>query len=518
MRRFVAVAVSGAAIMAMTVAGAAADVGPLARASGSSPFPDNCNVVPQTGTLYKSAEVEPFVAVNPRRPGNLVAVWQQDRFSNGGAQGLLARVSRDGGRSWTPAVSPPFSVCAGGNRRNHGDYERASDPWVTFSPNGDAYFSSLSFDQRNPGATSRNRAVLVIKSRDGGGTWGPITTLIRDTDPRFVSDKESVTADPTDSRYAYAVWDRVDTPDPSKPGNFTGPTYFARTTNGGASWEPARSIFAPGHGNQTIANQIAVLPDGTLVDVFGYIIGTNLNVAVQRSTDKGRTWSEPVVIDQLGTIGVVDPRDGAPVRTGGIIPDIAVDPRPGHDDVYVVWQDARFTGGRADQVAFARSGDGGKTWSAAKRVSASNPAQAFTASVDVDARGNVGVSYYDFTFDTPASMSLSTDYWLTRSTNGGRTFAPRQRVTPTSFNMRTAPTAQGYFVGDYQGLAWTGQRFTPVFVTANDGNLTNRTDVFSATVGPPFPAAEPPGPRAVGAGRTSGRAPGRLPAGPAFVH
>jgi hypothetical protein len=187
-------------------------------------------------------------------------------------------VSRDGGRSWTPAVSPPFSACAGGNPRNNGDYERASDPWVTFSPDGSAYFVSLSFDnERNKGAT---KAVLVAKSRDGGGTWGPVTTLIRDTDPRFFNDKESVTADPTDSRYAYAVWDRLDTPDPGKPDDFTDPTYSARTTNGGASWEPARSIFAPGQRNQTIGNQIAVLPDGTLVDVFGYVIGNNLNVAV----------------------------------------------------------------------------------------------------------------------------------------------------------------------------------------------------------------------------------------------
>src|SRR5512135_2172406 len=142
MRRFVAVAASDAAVMAGTVAGAAADVGPLTRASGPSPFVANCNVVPQTGTLYKNAEVEPFVAINPRRRRNLVAVWQQDRFSNTGAQGLLAGVSRDGGRRWTPAISPPFSACAGGNRRNHGDYERASDPWVTFSPDGSAYFEA----------------------------------------------------------------------------------------------------------------------------------------------------------------------------------------------------------------------------------------------------------------------------------------------------------------------------------------------------------------------------------------
>ena len=48
--------------------------------------------------------------------------------------------------------------------------------------------------------------------------------------------------------------------------------------------------------------------------------------------------------------------------------------------------------------------------------------------------------------------------------------------------MRTAPDARGFFVGDYEGLTSAGGRFLPVFVTANSGNLANRTDVFSTSV------------------------------------
>jgi hypothetical protein len=36
-------------------------------------------------------------------------------------------------------------------------------------------------------------------------------------------------------------------------------------------------------------------------------------------------------------------------------------------------------------------------------------------------------------------------------------------------------------VGDYEGLTNTGNSFLPVFVTANNGNLANRTDVFSSS-------------------------------------
>ena len=152
---------------------------------------------PATGTLFENAEVEPMVAVNPTQPVNLIGVWQQDRWSNGGARGLLTGYSFDGGRTWARTAAT-FSRCAGGNAANGGDYERASDPWVTFAPDGTAYQISLSFSGQDsqPGSSS---AILVSRSTDGGRTWSVPVTLIRDGSAAF-NDKESITADPTDAR------------------------------------------------------------------------------------------------------------------------------------------------------------------------------------------------------------------------------------------------------------------------------------------------------------------------------
>ena len=60
---------------------------------------------------------------------------------------------------------------------------------------------------------------------------------------------------------------------------------------------------------------------------------------------------------------------------------------------------------------------------------------------------------------------------------------PESRLTPTSFDMRTAPFALGYFVGDYEGLDNAGNVFTPLWVAANNGDLANRTDAFFRTAG-----------------------------------
>jgi hypothetical protein len=69
----------------------------LARVSGESPYA-SCSAADAGDTLFPNAEVEPDVASNPARRNNLIAVWQQDRWSGGGAHGLMAGYSFDGGR------------------------------------------------------------------------------------------------------------------------------------------------------------------------------------------------------------------------------------------------------------------------------------------------------------------------------------------------------------------------------------------------------------------------------------
>src|SRR6202165_564492 len=94
----------------------------LARASGPPPFAPGCNGAPanDTGTLYRNAEVEPYVAVDPRNSNHIGGVWEQDRWSNGGANGLMTGVSHDGGKSGKPKFAH-FSGCAGGNPAQGGD-------------------------------------------------------------------------------------------------------------------------------------------------------------------------------------------------------------------------------------------------------------------------------------------------------------------------------------------------------------------------------------------------------------
>ena len=77
--------------------------------------------MPATGTAYAGAEVEPHVAVDPQDPRHLIGAWQQDRWSDGGAHGLVAAVSHNGGATFAYSW-PHFSICAGGTAANQGNY------------------------------------------------------------------------------------------------------------------------------------------------------------------------------------------------------------------------------------------------------------------------------------------------------------------------------------------------------------------------------------------------------------
>ena len=445
---------------------------PLVRVSGPSPYPATCGGGAAGSVNYEDAEVEPYVAVNPANPSNVIGIWQQDRWSDGGAHGLVIGTSLDGGKTWSEQPIN-LSVCGGGNSSNGGNYARASDPWVTFSPNGVAYVISISFTAASMtgGALS---SVLVSRSADGGATWSNPVTLILDGASAF-NDKETITADPNNSNYVYAVWDRLD----STP---RGPAYFARSTDGGNTWQTAVPIYDPGVNNQTIGNEIVGLPDGSIVDVFEEIDSTSANtstgnIRVMRSTDQGATWSAPVTVAQDLSVGTDDPNTGNPVRDGGFLPQIAA----GAGKLVVVWQDARFSGGLRDGIALSQSSDNGQTWSTPVEINSVPAVEAFTPSVAIMANGTIGVSYFDFRNNTTNPGQLITDYWFTSSTDGVN-WSEQHIAGP--FDLDLAPDAGGLFLGDYQALTVIGQAFVPFFVQTNNQGTANRTDSF---VLPPQP-------------------------------
>jgi hypothetical protein len=451
-------------------------VGPLQPVSGASPFA-GCtvdNVAAQPGTVFPNSEVEPWVAAskvdrNGDGAADIIAGYQQDRWSNGASRGVYSSAWYQG--AWVQVTVPGTSACVGGS------HLRATDPWVTFSPDGTAYYFTLATSAGN------DSAMLVNRSTDGGLHWGPPITLIEEDSVFNFNDKNSITADPFDSRFVYAIWDRSRFPSDKRevhsiagfPRSIRSDAMFSRTTDGGSTWETPRAIFRPQANEFGIGHQIVVLSDGTLVDAFMLFHGSGSNkkgqeIAVMISRDRGSTWTEPITVANALPGFISDPEDGTPVRTGDIIPEVAAGP---NRSVYIVWQEATLAPS-GSAIALSKSHNGGLTWTTPVRINTVPTTQAFTASIEVGPDGTLGVTHYDFRRNTPDSgATLPTDYWFLHSHNDGATWA-EARVTQDPFDMKKAPFARGLFVGDYEGLAVQGGNFLALF------SQTHGTDPASA--------------------------------------
>jgi hypothetical protein len=277
---------------------------------------------------------------------------------------------------------------------------------------------------------------------------------------------------------------------------FTGPTFMSRSTDNGVTWSTATQIYQPGTSSQTIDNLVQVLPNGDVLDFFTAINVTPaiLNIGYIRSTNKGASWSGPAFATDIQVVGVVSPDTGQPLRDASILYSVAVNPVNGA--IYLAWQDDRFSSATCttptgsipiDGIVFSESNDGGATWSAPQMINhtplnAANPCrqQAFIPAVVASGDGKtVVVTYYDFRNDTNTPPGFEgTDYFAlfcstsTDCTNPAN-WGNEMSLTTASFNILDAPVVRGHFLGDYMGLAASGQTtVVPVFGIATGPNVT----------------------------------------------
>jgi hypothetical protein len=399
----------------------------IVRVSGDLLAPDGGIAQPET-------ETEPFFAIDPENPRHLLAVYQEDRFPDEGCRNLTSAASFNGGTTWRESLLPNLTVAAGGS------YERTSDPWIAFGSGGRAYFASLGFNETSP-----QNGVYLSSSDDGGLTWSDPVAVHGGT--QTFDDKEAVVVDTRDdSPYkgrVYVGWDWISA-------SRQQPELITYSDDGGRSFQPPVTLINQG---ESLGVVPLVGPGGIVHAVWLNFLGRGAFLLAAHSTDGGRTWSAPVTISSVDAVGV------AGSRTGAGIPAAAIDGRTGA--LYVAWQDDHFTPG-TDQAVLSRSTDGGQTWSAPRLVSDGPGDFAnFTPAVAVSPEGWVGVSYYSLR-NNPSRVLV--DEYLAVSKNGGQGFAKSVRVSPASWDLRFAATSEGFFLGDYQGLAASAKTFYPLWI------------------------------------------------------
>jgi hypothetical protein len=343
---------------------------------------------------------EPSVAVNPRDPRHVIVSWHE-AVTRGSDHHPGARVevrvawSVDGGETWAPAEGT-----------SHPTHRVSIDASVAFDARGTAYLVYIGFDEIGNVATTR-QGEYVARSTDGGRTWSAPVCLVEraEGDPVF----EHMPYVCAVGHTTFAQWDRaladgtgtnVTVRSTDGGASWSEPallgTRAARMTMGaasdgtiyllhaayeGGSWD-ATSLFVSRDGGLSFDDPlpapravptdgpvpIAGLPSfprscgwpvlavdprdsGRLFLGFGDFRHGSRDILSATSTDGGRTWCEPVRVND------------DPVGSGRdkLMQSIAVDPADGA--AYLLFYDRRDDSENVLAAAtLARSTDGGRTF------------------------------------------------------------------------------------------------------------------------------------------------------------
>jgi hypothetical protein len=264
--------------------------------------------------------------------------------------------SDDGGATWADGGDLPNAL----GQINFGD------PWMTSTPDGTMYYSTLSLDE------FQGLLVGVARSTDGGHTWTRPVNVTKDLGPEGfqIDDKPALTAGrtPGGGPVLYDTWD-----DFACDANtcWTG-LPVSRSTDGGRTWRVTWASKSPAFGegcsfNQFIGAQPLVNPaNGTLfvaaerIAVFDpNCVGRPLTFSQElfTSRDGGLTFTRSTIADVTPAFdfGAMKLGPGQYMRTIEF-PTLAIR----GSTLAVTWNDGRLTG--HSHILLATRSLGGGPW------------------------------------------------------------------------------------------------------------------------------------------------------------
>ncbi len=377
------------------------------------------NVNGQGQNIAGDAANEPTICISPTN-SNLMAIgWRQFNTTNDPnafRQGGIAYTT-NGGLNWTfPGVVEPGTF--------------RSDPVLATDANGVFYYLGIS--------NTSTFACDLFKSTNGGAAWQRIGGALG-------GDKEWMAIDTTSGPgrgNIYEVWSPV----ANVYGNNTN-ILFTRSTDSGATWMPALGLpHAPLWGTIAIGPNGEVYLFGTAYDIVPFWINRSSNATNKLVTP---TIDVSTVVDLGGPpqVGVPEINPVGLLGQAWVAVDTGTGPRRGY--VYVL-SSVTNDPGNIVNVMFARSTDGGQTWSAPVRInddSATQGAAHWFGTLSVAPNGRLDACWYD-TRNSPDNSS--SELYYSWSDDGGLTWVANRALSPPFNQLVGFPSQEK--IGDYIGM------------------------------------------------------------------
>ena len=346
--------------------------------------------------IVGDAANEPSIAVDRNDPTRMAIGWRQfDTISSSFRQAGWG-YTQDGGQSWTF----PGSIEPGVFR---------SDPVLASDASGNFFYNSLTAD--NWDGFPSNFRCKVFMSTDGGMTWDSGVYA-------YGGDKQWMVCDQTagvGSGNLYAFWNSVYTCS-GCAGHFTW------STDNGQSFRP--TINAPGTPYWGV---LSVGPDGEL-----YVCGEGFTVARSSTIQNGSTpvqWDLSTTVDLDGSLSVsTGPNPAGLLGQSWIATDHSDGASRGN--VYLCASVNRNSTTDPMDVMFARSSNGGTSWSAPVRINddATNSAYQWFGTMSVAPNGRIDIVWLD-TRNDPGGYD--SELYYSFSEDAGLTWSPNEALTPS---------------------------------------------------------------------------------------
>lgn len=379
--------------------------GPAYKSINSTYFTVQVNVDANGNDIIGDAGNETSIAVDPTNPNRMVIGWRQFDTVTSNFRQAGYGYSINGGLTWTfPGVLDPGLF--------------RSDPVLDFDADGNFYYNSL----------QGTFACDVFKIDDGGVIWNsPV--------PANGGDKQWMRIDRTNGIGAgniYSNW------------NFSFTTCdwdFTRSIDGGDSFEECIPVDGfPRWGT------IAVNAEGVV-----YISGASGQDLVVIKSSTAQDPSTPVSFDSLTTVDL----DGQ-LALGGINPqgllgqmwvDVDISGGSGHGNVYALASVNRISNSDVADIMFAKSTDGGETFSAPIRINTDEGTDniQWFGTMAVAPNGRIDVVWLD-TRDAPVGSNDSKLFY-SFSEDQGNSWSPNEALS-IAFNPNIGYPQQNK-MGDY---------------------------------------------------------------------
>jgi hypothetical protein len=395
-----------------------------------------------------SPRSESDIRVNYLNPQKIIGA--SNNISSSGRQAMF--FSTNGGASWGQTLLPLVTGDA-----------FMSDPTVDWTSDGTAWSTTIGINSAGTVLTMR-----AYKSTDMGATWSFDATFsgsLTNNDKQMMWVDHSASSPFKDN--IYVIW---------HPG---APAVVARRTGPAGSWQAPVQVSGAETTGTAIGDDIKTNSAG---DVFAFFPDTGsrrLNVA--KSTNGGVSFGTPVrIATGFGSFQYAIPADAS--RQPLIYISGGAYRTSTKNNVYAAWNDLSGDTGCTSgsgpgtnaastcksRIFFARSTDGGATWSAPVKVNnQSGLNDQFNQWLVVDeTNGKIALMYYDTVGD---STRKSVNVYYQSSTDDGVTWSTPFKVTTVSTNETTTGADSGNQYGDYNSLSGISGTFFPSWTDRRSG-------------------------------------------------